>query len=851
MEARINKKPEQPDSFKIGSGWAGSRPAIDQDGLMVKVNDVHGDDADGELDIETRKDRARIQHKWDWRGNGQNVCQAFWRGQVRSRDYHIVVSIVAAHLLTVGLAVDISVRLENDFGFVFALVPIFYSNLLSSHAVSVKETILLVVAYLMLYVTGFAQFATLNPTKVMEPEYVGSQRFLFFYCICIPYVSSVASLVLKFQDDLQEKKISKQFYGLAVVYLLNQVAFLVCMYAFYYIGFAMSYTVFMLFVIYMLCQYYFLKKNDFVEPTFFRFANPILLATVISMVVVSSIVTDSLNGVAAFSICMLVIILILSLIATLMWLNDRSQRLVRPVAYSPYIFPVFKYNPRTNQLDAHNTPATIMAAIICLLFAWSYGVIALFKPVQVGLAINCAVETFAVILLMNISTTTRNDVSKVADFVNKQTVKTAWLQAKQNFIQAKGITSRDELVSYRDWWLRRYQIRGYINAWQGKKLKKLPPASYEEMYDELQGMTAHKDYFHNKLDEWVDYDLHDLNDPSQTLAYGFEVDRDVKNAFNMELILLVQFELLILIISETQRRQYMNRMFKFVAEKRVELYVLGINVSVPKAGSREHRFQVLVSQLGELSEDERTMFNHLKEQFIADEKVLEEKQARLQEKEEAADRERQERMAEMSKQRKEAMANIDLSKPLHEIPDCRQKYDKIMAECKESGQKYSDGQFSHEEEQKVLGDAVFADKEVRQITGWKRLSEMEGAQVFCDGASYRDIVQGALGDCYFLSAISVLGDNLTRDLFVDYSFEHGVFMVRFYTDGLENFVIVDDYLPIKDNGQPSLTRGGPDGLEMWPCVLEKAYAKFYGNYSFIEAGKIQMALADMVNGFPE
>ena len=34
-------------------------------------------------------------------------------------------------------------------------------------------------------------------------------------------------------------------------------------------------------------------------------------------------------------------------------------------------------------------------------------------------------------------------------------------------------------------------------------------------------------------------------------------------------------------------------------------------------------------------------------------------------------------------------------------------------------------------------------------------------------------------------------------------------------------------------------------------ILEKAYAKLYGNYNYIEAGKVQYALSDMTNGFPE
>ena len=39
---------------------------------------------------------------------------------------------------------------------------------------------------------------------------------------------------------------------------------------------------------------------------------------------------------------------------------------------------------------------------------------------------------------------------------------------------------------------------------------------------------------------------------------------------------------------------------------------------------------------------------------------------------------------------------------------------------------------------------------------------------------------------------------------------------------------------------------------MWPAILEKGYAKLYSSFSFIEAGKVQMALSDLTEkGFPE
>ena len=63
---------------------------------------------------------------------------------------------------------------------------------------------------------------------------------------------------------------------------------------------------------------------------------------------------------------------------------------------------------------------------------------------------------------------------------------------------------------------------------------------------------------------------------------------------------------------------------------------------------------------------------------------------------------------------------------------------------------------------------------------------------------------------------------------------------------------MDDYIPVDADGKCVFTKGGEDGLEMWPTILEKAYAKLYGSYSTIEAGKVHLALADLTEeGFPE
>lgn len=217
VEERMNKRKENVDSIKIGNGWAGSKPYVNQDGLVLNANDVSGDDDDAELDFEEKKNRAKIRLKVDWRGNGQNVCVAFWTGQVRGRDYHVVISMVLAHLLTLLLAGDICLRNADYSGFIYILVPIFHlmwvtiallSNLLSSEACSTGETILLILAYVLHYVVAFTAYESMKPDDIFSAEGEYAQDFLFFYCICVPYLTSTVALLLKLRDDVAESVIS-------------------------------------------------------------------------------------------------------------------------------------------------------------------------------------------------------------------------------------------------------------------------------------------------------------------------------------------------------------------------------------------------------------------------------------------------------------------------------------------------------------------------------------------------------------------------------------------------------------------------------------------------------------------
>lgn len=84
--------------------------------------------------------------------------------------------------------------------------------------------------------------------------------------------------------------------------------------------------------------------------------------------------------------------------------------------------------------------------------------------------------------------------------------------------------------------------------------------------------------------------------------------------------------------------------------------------------------------------------------------------------------------------------------------DCLEKYQKIMQEFK--GEKFTDTQFKGDNNS--LGEKCTN----RGVEMWVRASQCPGktCTLYKDKVSALDVKQGALGDCYFLSAISVLGD---------------------------------------------------------------------------------------------
>ncbi|GFR92839.1 calpain-D [Elysia marginata] len=165
----------------------------------------------------------------------------------------------------------------------------------------------------------------------------------------------------------------------------------------------------------------------------------------------------------------------------------------------------------------------------------------------------------------------------------------------------------------------------------------------------------------------------------------------------------------------------------------------------------------------------------------------------------------------------------------------------IISHCKTHGDLFVDDQFP------PAPKSLFQDPKIpfcKHQIYWRRphqiisRNEMFLPWVVCRTPLPEDISQGALGNCWFLSALAVLAEkrHLVEHLVLTDSISsEGVYQVRLCKDGLWKTVIIDDLLPCHANGELIFSKARRK--QLWVPLIEKAMAKLHGSYEALVAGK--------------
>jgi hypothetical protein len=109
------------------------------------------------------------------------------------------------------------------------------------------------------------------------------------------------------------------------------------------------------------------------------------------------------------------------------------------------------------------------------------------------------------------------------------------------------------------------------------------------------------------------------------------------------------------------------------------------------------------------------------------------------------------------------------------------------------------------------------------------------------------ILPGALGDSYFVNALSLLATQPTYmgRVLVSYAYaSKGLYTFKFYKAGKWRYVHIDDYIPCRQSGKAHFARNRNPN-ETFAMLIEKAYSKLHGCYEAISYGLIEKVLQEL------
>lgn len=161
---------------------------------------------------------------------------------------------------------------------------------------------------------------------------------------------------------------------------------------------------------------------------------------------------------------------------------------------------------------------------------------------------------------------------------------------------------------------------------------------------------------------------------------------------------------------------------------------------------------------------------------------------------------------------------------------CRKEVEAIAARCRAEGQKFNDPDFP------AAKTSLFASTPSSSFFGagatnasWRREAEVEGQQKTEDSPAVLHV--GALGSFPLQGALATMQSmgKDPKELIVWHEPEAGVYGVRFFKDGEWMYEVLDDNLPVSQNGRPLYSSCGHEQQD-WAALIEKGYAKLHGSY---------------------
>jgi len=381
--------------------------------LEEENKDDDDQSSDEELDPEDENNpekrmKRRLREVYDWRSD-HSPFSAFWLGKLRPNDYQIIVSLLVAHLAVGALALAVSVDTDSVLGVTIAVPLVHYSMAAFSIAkilntdspMSPAEYFFFFLAYGLQYAWGIANLFVSYSAADRHNSGAVAGTYIVVYLMVIPFITSVLSAAGKWLDD------KGQFSPFLVVQLvlagLQGVGMLVL--AFVFMTYAQGVTVAVVIAVagYLVFQVYLYVKNDYELPTAWAAVNVAIIACVMVVAIVLSFFLPGFSNFIGVSIAVWLLAAMFLVFALSEISSDLKNMETKPVFFSPWIFPVYNYNLKKNDVTANNGPAVALIVGFLVLIMWAAVASVWIDPHNVGVCLSILFMHVLIIICYHIA----------------------------------------------------------------------------------------------------------------------------------------------------------------------------------------------------------------------------------------------------------------------------------------------------------------------------------------------------------------------------------------------------------------------------------------------------------------
>ena len=163
---------------------------------------------------------------------------------------------------------------------------------------------------------------------------------------------------------------------------------------------------------------------------------------------------------------------------------------------------------------------------------------------------------------------------------------------------------------------------------------------------------------------------------------------------------------------------------------------------------------------------------------------------------------------------------------------------------------YIDPEFPPNNSSLFINGSKMIRKTLIHSTGFKQIKTwLRPHQIYCgsdekhfpislfNSPTPKDVIQGELGTCWFLSALALIAERpilLVNIVLTKQYSQFGIHQIRLCKRGEWKVISIDDYLPCDKHNQLVFSYGRK--RQFWVPFIEKALAKLYGSYESIGKG---------------